>query len=661
MRDLPCCCASIASVRRAATAWLMIALAACGMACRSSRDCKLSAIQPTAILPERRLAASPMPPAGNRLHAPSPPSADDLARTNEAPGPTVAASDLAAQQPKITPGETVNSPGAQVVRYDHDVQAPPAVERIEYRAPPLITPPANRIETRDLRPGEPERNGRRGASTLTERLQIPPEFPGAAAPRLQLPPRDPDHPEMLYPIIDKLFPELPPVWPLAIPLPSPQRPSISLDQLQQLAVDNNPELVQVRADITSLYGDAVQAGTHPNPTIGYEADTVSSSRTRNYQGVFFTQWIKTAGKLSLARAVKNYDVMNAQLALRRTRVDVLAQVKSHYFAVLVAQENVAVTSALVRFTGEVYRIQTEKLRGGASPAFEPAQLRSLADQAKVLQVQAQNRYISAWKQLAAAMGVPQMPPTPLVGRADMPVPSIAFEPALERVLTVHPDVHIGRNLESQARVALRLAELTPVPDVYLYGTFQKDFTTPNYINTSYNLQLGVPLPIWDRNKGGIVSANGALLRASQQMRRARNDLTARLAAAFERYETSRMQLLYYRNHILPDLARAYRGVYERHQQEGEEVVGFEGVIVAQQNLANAITTYIAALNAQWDAVADLANLMQVEDFDELRQLNGAAEFAPAAPREPIAPPRQSPDNLPAPARESSRPRQEETR
>src|SRR6185437_513851 len=279
---------------------------------------------------------------------------------------------------------------------------------------------------------------------------------------------------------------------------------------------------------------------------------------RNYQGVFFTQWIKTAGKLSLARAVKNYDVMNAQLTLRRTRIAVLARVKSRYFAVLVAQENVVVTSALVRFTDEVYRIQTEKLKAGFAAAFEPAQLRSLADQARVLQVQAQNRYISDWKQLAAEMGLPQMPPSPLEGRADMPIPVVTYEGALNRVLALHPDVLIGQNMESQARVALRLAELTPVPDVYLYGTFQKDFTTPAYPATSYNVQLGVPLPLWDRNKGGIVSARGDLVRASQQMRRARNELTAQLADAFERYETSRIQLQYYRDHILPDLARAYR-------------------------------------------------------------------------------------------------------
>lgn len=603
---------------------------------------------------------SGVPPANSQV---SPQAARE--RTANAQTPVAQTSARPAQRVEESP------PSAPPAQAPFSPKPPGPALRAEFRVPPIINPPPT-VRPRLSRPNgaldEPLE-----VHSLSERLQIPPEFPGANAPKLNLPPRDPDRPEQTYPIIDKLFPNLPRVWPLTIPAAGPQRPAVSLEQLQQLAIENNPELVQFTADITSMYGDAVQAGTHPNPIVGYESDTVGSSKSRDYQGVYFTQWIKTAGKLALARTVKNYDVMNAQLALRRTRISVLARVKAKYFAVLVAQENVVLTSALVRFTDEVYQIQTEKLKAGWAAAFEPAQLRSLVDLAKVQQVQAQNRYISAWKQLVAEMGVPMMPPVPLEGRADMPIPVITYEGALARALTIHPDVLIGRNMESQARVALRLAELTPVPDIYLYGTFQKDFTTPNYINTSYNLQLGVPLPLWDRNKGGIVSARGDLLRASQQMRLARNQLTGQLADAFERYETARMQLQYYRDHILPDLARAYRGVYEQHQQQPADV-GFEGIIVAQGYLANAIATYITTLNAQWTAVADLANLMQVEDFAELSEAGLGAMGTQADPGRPVpgqavpgqpahgqpapggpAPAGPPPNPLPAPTRREVRP------
>jgi len=202
-------------------------------------------------------------------------------------------------------------------------------------------------------------------------------------------------------------------------------------------------------------------------------------------------------------------------------------------------------------------------------------------------------------------------------------------------LTIHPDVAASRNSESQARIQLQLERVTPVPDVFVYGTFQKDFTTPGQSRVSYNMQLGVPLPLFDRNRGRIVNQQGDLIQATQQVRIVQNNLTAQLADAFERYQTNRVQLQYYRDQILPDLARAYKGIYERHQQESSEV-GFGDVIVAQQNLATAIGVYISTLTAQWQGLTDLANLLQVEDLNELYNL--PQQPAPAPPAEEVPPP-----------------------
>lgn len=466
--------------------------------------------------------------------------------------------------------------------------------------------------------------------TLTERLQIPAELPGTNVPPLWLPPLD--EPEQRLRAIDTLFPDLPPMPRLAEPANPNQ--SFTLADLEQMALANNPIIAQATAEITVAMGQAIQAGVYPNPMIGYEADTVGSAGTRNYQGVFGTQIIKTANKLGLARSVANVNVMNAQLALRRARIDLMAKVKSAYFNVLVAQESVMINEALVRFTGEVYQIQDDKLKGGVITPYEPAQLRSLAVQARTALVQAQMGYIAAWKELAVTLGLPDVPLTRLEGSAEMPVPRLTYEAALARMLNVHPDIQAARNSQGQARLQQRLERVTPVPDVNVYGTFQRDFTTPNTPRTTYNVQFGVPLPIWDRNRGNIMSAQGNIIRTAEQIRRSEFDLTAQLVDAFNRFETSRILLQYNRDQILPDLTRAYRGVYGRYQQEGEGArgkagpVGFGDIIVAQQNLTIGLAAYINLLSTQWTAIADLARLLQVESLSEL---NLGSNVVPAGP------------------------------
>src|SRR5262249_11616860 len=144
------------------------------------------------------------------------------------------------------------------------------------------------------------------------------------------------------------------------------------------------------------------------------------------------------------------------------------------------------------------------------------------------------------------------------------------------------------------------AKKTPVPDVNVRVMLQKDYTSPTRL-LSPSVMVSMPLPVWDRNQGGILQAQAAVLRQAEEAHRVTSELTSSLAEAFERYENNRAILGYYRDQILPDLVRVYRGVHDRYQREagGAAAPGFTDVIVAQQNLAQAVTTYVATLGQLW--------------------------------------------------------------
>jgi cobalt-zinc-cadmium efflux system outer membrane protein len=181
-----------------------------------------------------------------------------------------------------------------------------------------------------------------------------------------------------------------------------------------------------------------------------------------------------------------------------------------------------------------------------------------------------------------------------------------------------------------------LQRTIPISDVTVAGAFQNDSTTPGYQRTSYNLNVSVPVPLWDRNQGNIKNALGRLQMNSQQFAVTTNLLTNQLADAFERYQTGRVQAEYYRTQILPDLARAYRGVYERHISNSQKVA-FGDIIVAQQNLAGGVSNYISALLTQWIAMTDVANLIQAPDFREMLTNPTAGPEVPTVGTPPPAP------------------------
>ncbi|MGH9677516.1 MAG: TolC family protein, partial [Candidatus Acidiferrum sp.] len=385
---------------------------------------------------------------------------------------------------------------------------------------------------------------------------------------------------------------------------------LSLADLQRLGEAYSPAVKNALAAVEAAKGAAKQAGAYPNPSFIFEQDTVQTFQA-GYQGAGVDQVIKTGGKLKLAQAAAMMDVLNIRLALRRARADLHYQIRGAYFAHLVARENIKVNEALFKFTNEIYRIQVDLVeKGGFAAPYEPMQLRPLVLQAQLNLLQAKNQSAASWKQLTAALGLPDMPPAEVEGRVDLPIPVFDYDTVL-KALRNHTDVLTAYNSIQKAKYNLQLAKVTPIPDVDLHLLVQKDTTTPPF-QIAHSLSVSVPVPMWDQNRGAIHQAEAQLAQASVGPDQARNALINTLADAFNRYQTARrgveIALLQ-----TQDQVRAYRGLYERRQTLPGDVQ-FGDVVTAQQTLAAYISGYITALGAQWQAAVDVANLLQTDDL-----------------------------------------------
>jgi cobalt-zinc-cadmium efflux system outer membrane protein len=463
------------------------------------------------------------------------------------------------------------------------------------------------------------------ATTLETRLQVPSAMPGAAVAPIKLPNPKAVTPEEYKAAVRKYFPPLPPIGPDPVAVPGPEGRPMTLAELQALGRANSPLLRQAAADVSAAKGAAIQAGAYPNPIAGVLGTTHGPSGGPTY-GVLLGQTIKTMGKLKLAQAAAIMDLENAQTAYHRTETDLMASIRSGYFAVLVAQESIKANRALVNLTDEVYKVNVEQAGGGEAAPYEPMQVAVFAGQARQGLIIARNSYTLAWKQLAANLGVRGMPATQLEGRIDMPLPIYEYDKVLAQVLTNHTEVATAVVGEQKARYNLRLAEVTAIPDVTVQTTIAND----NSLGASSSriiagVQATVPVPVWDLNLGAIQQSRGALMHAVEEQHRVRDSLTSRVADAYRRYAENRDLLELYRVEILPKQVQAFRAAVARHY--GGEIgrVAYTDLIQSEQNLVSVIGPYILALGSQWQAVVDVANLLQTED---LFQTNGVFPVAP---------------------------------
>jgi cobalt-zinc-cadmium efflux system outer membrane protein len=445
------------------------------------------------------------------------------------------------------------------------------------------------------------------------RLKIPEAIPGSETPLLQVP-RGPVEQQAA---IKRIYPELPPLPAEPTALPGPNGQPFTLAALQQLAAANSPQLRQAVSDVEAARGNLIQARAYPNPTVGLEVDPSNDGSTPGVWGGFVDQVVKTGGKIKLQSAAAEMELHNAELALRRARNDLATSVRNAYYALLVAKETVRVNKALAHFTEEVYRLQADLLSGGFAAPYEPAALRAQAYTSRLAFKQAISTYVYAWKQLVAVAGLHQAPLTEVAGRIDRIIPYYDYDAVRAHVLQSHTDVLTARNAIDKARYTLKLAQITPAyPDVEFRVAVLKEFAVPP-MQAVPTAQVSVPLPLWDKNKGNIVAAEAALVRATEEPHRVEVSLSNNLATAYTGYKNNVDALEYYRKFILPDQVRAYRGIFERRRVDPG--VAFGDLVQAQQTLASDVSTYLTILGQLWTSVVTVADFLQTDDLFQLAQ------------------------------------------
>jgi cobalt-zinc-cadmium efflux system outer membrane protein len=478
------------------------------------------------------------------------------------------------------------------------------------------------VETVAWMQSQPEPSGRVAAERLarqrTPDLNIPPRLPGSEAQLIELQKGAPQRE------IDRIYPELPPLPVEPIPRKGPGEKPYTLTELQRLAAANSPTLRQAASDVEVARGNLIQAQTYPNPTLSYLVDPSNNNSTAGVQGGAIEQVIITGGKMKLGVAAAQKDLDNALLALKRARSDLSTAVRNAYFALLVDVETLNVTRAVVQFSDDVYRLQLGLVRSGLVAPYEPTALRGQTYINRLAYKNAIASFIYDWKTLVAIIGLPQLPLSEIAGQVDQFIPYYDYDEVLAYALQHHTDVLTARNVVAKAQYLLKVQQVIPVfPNLDVRWSLEKDFVLGPF-GTYQTLALGFPLPIWDQNKGNIIAAQAALIRASEESHRAETALTNNLATAYGNYRNNLYAMEYYRRYILPDLVRYYRAVFKRRQIDPSSAFG--DLVFAQQNLTTNVTAYLGILGSLWTSVVSVADFLQTDDLFQLAKPRALPEL-----------------------------------
>ncbi|MEX0677342.1 MAG: TolC family protein [Pirellulales bacterium] len=369
----------------------------------------------------------------------------------------------------------------------------------------------------------------------------------------------------------------------------PPADGLTLADLECTALANNPTLVQADARVRAAQGQWLQSGLRPNPIVGYQATEVGNNGQAGQQGAFISQEFVRRGKLELSRVAGGRAVSQAQQEFAAQRLRVLNDVRAEYFNVLVAQRAMELTGELASIGGRAQETTEQLFRGEQIAYVDVLQARIESNSAGIAVENARNRHAAAWRRLSSVVGVPNMVPRELGGDLEPPPDVLEWEATLARLFEQSPELAGARVGVARARAVLERARIEPLPNFDVQLGVQYDNASQYTIG---NVQVGIPLPILNRNQGNVQTGFADLRNARAEVGRVELSLRSRLASAFETYANARNQVEKYTRDILPDARSSLDLVTKGYQQQQ---FSFLTLLTAQRTYGQASLAYLQAL------------------------------------------------------------------
>jgi cobalt-zinc-cadmium efflux system outer membrane protein len=369
-----------------------------------------------------------------------------------------------------------------------------------------------------------------------------------------------------------------------------------------LALAQGPLLAVYAWEIRAEEAAVMQAGIGPNPELEVEVENFGGSgEFGGFDGsettIAIGQTILLGGKLrkrvELARLGRDLAGWDYEVA----RVEALTRVAGDFVATLAAQERLTLARETEELAQRVFSTIGERVEAGKISPVERTKARVELAQARLARQRAEREL------QATRLTDVRMPPP-----ADRLVERIELNPDLARWATEM----------AARRAAIDLARAEGVPDVTLFGG-------PKLLEgadeTAFIAGMSIPIPVFDRNQGGILDAR--IRRAQTERLRQAAEIRVRtdLYAAYQSLDTAYIEVQTVRDEIEPSARSAFEAAEEAFRQGKIDALG---LLDAERTLFGIRQQYVDVLTAYHQATIDVERLIGAPLHETMQPLGGTS-------------------------------------
>jgi len=223
--------------------------------------------------------------------------------------------------------------------------------------------------------------------------------------------------------------------------------------------------------------------------------------------------------------------------------------------------------------------------------------------ALILKRNAEAENEAAWKRLKAVIGWSELEEQDLTDVLTENIPDLGWDATLARLLELSPEVQRVTYQAASARAGYELAKVQPIPNITVQAGTQYDYSTKDQIAS---LQIGLPIPFFNKNQGNITTAQYEWIRASKEVKRLQLALARGLAAEYQIYSASRSQMNLYQLKLLPASEESLK-LSQLAFEAGE--LNYLQLLTAQRTFADTNIELVKTLGSLWDSIVTIDGLM----------------------------------------------------
>jgi len=336
------------------------------------------------------------------------------------------------------------------------------------------------------------------------------------------------------------------------PVPPAKRP-ITISDAVSIFLQQNLQLVAARFDIDTVDAEKLTARLRPNPeiTVGF-SDIPLAFRDNFVKPQTFSYGIAQTFELGGKRR-KRLEAANAKSEVAQAEFQIVVwqltnDLKKKFYAVLLAESLLKLAQQNQQTFGEIIKHTTEVFKLGEISGLDLQRLEIEKFKFDTDVANSEKDYEIALRDLRVTLGGDyRSMDIDVAGAIDYYQPyEFSLTDLRDKALAARPDLKAAQLSERAADASIRLRDAQRIPNVTLGAGVEQ---VPQAGNT-YNVGIGIPLPVHDRNQGERAKALIEKRKAQNQQQLITNQVLSDVDKALVAFEIQKRRVELYRTGVL---------------------------------------------------------------------------------------------------------------